>query len=191
MNDSNAMVYAFGDYRLDPRRRVLAHADGREVEITAKAFDALVYLIEHAGTVVTRSALAEALWPRTIVEDHNLNKLVMVLRRALADGREQRYIATLQGRGYQFVADVRAIGRPLDGASLPNRLTPAPIGATSMTPPAASRGRGSVLMRTLPAALAAVAAIGIGLLVATATVAVPRPVLPRRHGSEPSSTRRR
>ena len=46
----------------------------------------------------------KALWPQTIVEDNSLNKLMTAVRRALGPGP---YVATLQGRGYQFVADVR------------------------------------------------------------------------------------
>ena len=52
-----AIVYEFGDFRLEPARRALTRRDGRPAEITAKAFDALlVCLIEHAGTVVARGA---------------------------------------------------------------------------------------------------------------------------------------
>jgi serine/threonine-protein kinase len=106
MSDSipRSVVYEFGPFRLEPQHRCLTHLDGRRVAITAKAFDALLYLVEHAGTVVTRDELVKILWPRTIVEDNSLNKLIATIRRTLG---EQHYIATLQGRGYQFVADVR------------------------------------------------------------------------------------
>lgn len=109
MNEPHAqlVVYEFGDFRLEPARRALTHRDGRAVEITAKAFDALVCLVERAGTVVTRAQLTQALWPRTVVEDNSLNKLIAALRRALDDHQEGHYVVTLQSRGYQFVADVR------------------------------------------------------------------------------------
>jgi DNA-binding winged helix-turn-helix (wHTH) protein/Tol biopolymer transport system component len=108
MSDSipRSVVYEFGVFRLEPQHRSLTHLDGRRVEIAAKAFDALLYLVEHAGTIVTRDELVKTLWPRTIVEDNSLNKLIATIRRALG---EQHYIATLQGRGYQFVADVRVL----------------------------------------------------------------------------------
>ncbi len=111
-------AYEFGAFRLEPRRRVLTYVDGRRVEIVAKAFDALLYLVEHAGTVVTRDELMKALWPRTIVEDNSLNKLIAAMRRALG---ADECITTLPGRGYQFIADVRVLdaGKSLDadGAS--------------------------------------------------------------------------
>src|SRR5262245_46051205 len=111
MNEPHArsVVYAFGDFRLEPARRALTRGDGQSVDITAKAFDALVYLVERVGTVVTRAELTQALWPRTIVEDNSLNKLIAALRRVLDDQQERQYVVTLQGRGYQFVADVRTI----------------------------------------------------------------------------------
>jgi Tol biopolymer transport system component/DNA-binding winged helix-turn-helix (wHTH) protein len=110
------VVYEFGGFRLEPHRRVLAHADGGRVEIAAKAFDVLVYLVERAGTAVSRDELMNALWPRAVVEDNSLNKLIAAVRKALGEGH---YIATLQGRGYQFVAEVRVRPEALEGAVAP------------------------------------------------------------------------
>ncbi len=104
------VTYEFVGFRLDPRRRALSRADGTSVDITAKVFDALVYLVVRAGTTVPREELMAALWPRTIVEDNNLNKLVAALRRALGD--RGAIVATVPGRGYQFVAEVRVIQAP-------------------------------------------------------------------------------
>jgi len=98
-------VYSIGGFRLDPGKRLLADARGEPVAVTAKAFDALVYLAEHAGELVPRSALVEALWPRTIVEENNLNQAIASLRRVLGEG----IIITIPGRGYQLVADVREV----------------------------------------------------------------------------------
>lgn len=102
-------TYEFLGFRLDPQRRALNRADGTTVAVTAKVFDALVYLVARAGTTVAREELMAALWPRTIVEDNNLNKLVAALRRALGDSSSSPIVVTVPGRGYQFVADVSAI----------------------------------------------------------------------------------
>jgi serine/threonine-protein kinase len=130
MNDSSprSVIYEFGGFRLEPQHRVLAHADGRRIEIAAKAFDALLYLVEHAGTVVARDELMKALWPRTIVEDNSLNKLIAAMRRALGD---EEYVATLPGRGYQFVADVRVSPAQVEAA----KSQVAEPGAELATPP--------------------------------------------------------
>ena len=80
----------------------------RRVSLTAKAFDTLVYLVEHEGIVLHKDELMRALWPDTAVEENNLNQNISILRRALGEHRgDHRYIATVPGRGYQFVAKVR------------------------------------------------------------------------------------
>src|SRR5258708_17110891 len=61
-----------------------------------------------AGAVVHKDELLRAGWVDTVVEENNLNQNISILRRVLGDERGgQRYIATLPGRGYQFVARVR------------------------------------------------------------------------------------
>lgn len=122
-------TYEFGEFRLDPAGRRLTRADGGVVAITGKPFDALVYLVERAGTVVSRRELAHALWPTTIVEDNNLSQVVLALRRTLGDTQEApRFIATVPRRGYQFVAAVR-------------RADAAPADATHVSPAARPRLR--------------------------------------------------
>jgi Tol biopolymer transport system component/DNA-binding winged helix-turn-helix (wHTH) protein len=124
-------VYDVGEFRLDLRRRKLSRADGAAVPLTGKSFDALAYLVKHAGVLVPRAELAAALWPTTIVEDNNLNVAISTLRRALGDERpNQRYLVTVAGRGYQLVADVRVVS---DG----ERPTDVPVGEPT---PAAAGG---------------------------------------------------
>jgi Tol biopolymer transport system component/DNA-binding winged helix-turn-helix (wHTH) protein len=152
------VVYEFGGFRLEPQRRVLAHADGRRVELAAKAFDVLAYLVERAGTAVTRDELMNALWPRAVVEDNSLNKLIAAVRKALGEGN---YIATLQGRGYQFVAEVRvrrdALEAPLAPANhAAQESRAAPDG--SVAAPAEPR-RPAVFYGLVAAAAAAAAAV--------------------------------
>jgi TolB-like protein/Tfp pilus assembly protein PilF len=101
-------VFEFGDFRLDGRRRLLSRRDGATVSLTAKAFDTLVYLVEHEGIVLHKDELMQAVWADTAVEENNLNQNISMLRRALGEHRgDHRYIATVPGRGYQFVAKVR------------------------------------------------------------------------------------
>ena len=112
MTDSkrHAVVHEFGAFRLDPNGRSLTRGDGSPVQLTAKVFDALLYLVEHAGELVGRDALTKALWPKTIVEENNLNVTISALRRALDDDASGRsHIVTVAGRGYQFVTAVRVV----------------------------------------------------------------------------------
>jgi TolB-like protein/DNA-binding SARP family transcriptional activator len=114
-------VYEFGDFRLDAARRVLSGRDGSPEPLKAKAFDALLYLVVRAGEVVEKQELMGALWPGEIKEENNLNQLVTALRRTLGDTRAvPRYIETVTGYGYRFVARVTTQGAPAAGRAAPS-----------------------------------------------------------------------
>ncbi|MFC3551359.1 winged helix-turn-helix domain-containing protein [Lysobacter cavernae] len=99
--------YAFAGYRVDTQTRELRAGAGAPVALTAKAFDTLCYLIEYRGRVVGKDELLAALWPGRVVEENNLTQAVSALRHALGTGAgDHRYIVTVPGRGYRFVADV-------------------------------------------------------------------------------------
>ena len=101
--------YEFGDFRLDTHRRVLSsRTDGLPLQVTGKVFDTLVYLVEHAGQLLDKQTLLAALWPNVVVEESNLTQTIHTLRRVLGERPgEHRFIVTVPGRGYRFVADVR------------------------------------------------------------------------------------
>jgi len=111
--------YTFAGFQLEPSRRLLIDARGEPVKLTGKAFDALVYLVEHAGSLVDRATLIETVWPRAVVEDNNLNQAIAALRRAIGSG----HVVTVAGRGYQFVTPVH-VERVDDGASKPSEPVP-------------------------------------------------------------------
>jgi DNA-binding winged helix-turn-helix (wHTH) protein len=107
---SGRATYEFGAFRLDAaRRQVVSSADGQPLELKPRAFDTLLFFVEHAGQLLDKATLMQAIWPNAVVEENNLNQHVFALRRALAqtDARAQ-YIATVSRRGYQFVMPVRA-----------------------------------------------------------------------------------
>ena len=113
MHQAGSPIYEFGGFRLDTGKRVL-HEGGKVIPLTPKVFDTLVYMLEHAGETFSKEALMQAVWPDTIVEENNLNQNISTLRRLLGEKRgENRYIATIPGRGYQFTATVVGV----DGAS--------------------------------------------------------------------------
>src|SRR6266436_3860742 len=101
-------VYAFAGFKLDARRRLLLSAtDGQAVPLPTTAFDALLYLVEHAGELVEKSALMRAVWPHVTVEENSLSQSISVLRRALGEvPSEHRFVVTVQGRGFRFIAEV-------------------------------------------------------------------------------------
>jgi serine/threonine-protein kinase len=94
----------FGPYCLDTQARELRSRDGTALPLTAKAFDTLCCLVDHHDRVVGKDELIATVWPGRVVEENNLTQAVSALRRAM--GGDKRYIVTVPGRGYRFVADV-------------------------------------------------------------------------------------
>ena len=102
-------IYEFGDYRLDARKLVLSRA-GERIALTPKVFDTLLLLVRRKGEVLGKEELLRAIWPDAIVEENNLNQNISTLRRLLGESRgENRYIATVPGRGYRFVPEVHTV----------------------------------------------------------------------------------
>lgn len=106
INFKNSHIYAFGPFRLDAAERRLLK-ENEPIPIARKAFDLLLALVEAAGHLKTREELIEALWPKNIVEEQGLTTKMHALRRALGDeGATPRYIETVRGVGYRFIAPV-------------------------------------------------------------------------------------
>lgn len=104
--------YEFGPFRVDTLKRLLLR-EGVAVPLTAKAFDTLVTLVQHSGQDLDKDELMRTVWPDTVVEENNLTQNVSMLRKALGENKsEHRYIVTIPGRGYRFVAAVREVAEP-------------------------------------------------------------------------------
>ncbi len=100
------MVFAFGDYELDTRRRELRRR-GKQVALEPQVFDVLAFLVEHRDHVVSKQELFENVWRDRFVSDAALSSRVKAARKAVGDsGRAQRVIRTIHGRGLRFVAAV-------------------------------------------------------------------------------------
>ena len=94
----------FGPFRFLPAERLLLHAD-HPVRLGSRAIEILTALVERAGDVVSKDELVGRVWPDTFVDEGNLRVHIAALRRALGDGvAGSRFIATVPGRGYSFVA---------------------------------------------------------------------------------------
>ncbi len=103
-------MYAFGDFRLDVSSRVLWRDGVGAVPLPSRAFDALVYLVDHRDRLVRKNELIDAVWPDVVVTDDSLIHAISVLRRALADDPSKaHYVQTVPRRGYRFVAPVRVL----------------------------------------------------------------------------------
>lgn len=134
VEESSQDSLAFGPFCVHRRRRLLLEGD-KEVRLGSRAFDLLIALLDHGGEVVSREQLEARVWPTSVVEETSLRVHVAALRRALGEGHDgTRYITNVPGRGYCFVAPVKALHTapvaeapgPGVGTShnLPVRLTP-------------------------------------------------------------------
>jgi TolB-like protein/DNA-binding winged helix-turn-helix (wHTH) protein len=106
MSDTPMHMYEFGPFRVDARRRLLLR-EGKQVRLPAKAFEILLVLLEGKGRLVEKDELMRRVWPDSVVEENNLTVNISALRKSLTESPgEHRYVVTVPGRGYQFVADV-------------------------------------------------------------------------------------
>jgi TolB-like protein/DNA-binding winged helix-turn-helix (wHTH) protein/Tfp pilus assembly protein PilF len=107
MNAPPAHIYEFGDFRLDAEKRLLWRED-EPVPLTSRVFETLLYMVEHHDTVLDKERLMAAVWPDSIVEENNLTQNISTLRRVFGETPDShRFIVTVPGRGYRFVANVR------------------------------------------------------------------------------------
>jgi predicted ATPase/DNA-binding winged helix-turn-helix (wHTH) protein len=108
----NRNILSFGRFELSPAERLLT-ADGARIELGARTLDTLIALASRPNEVLGKRELMAQVWPDVTVEEGSLRFHIAALRRALGDGRDgARYIATLAGRGYCFVAQVTRSAEP-------------------------------------------------------------------------------
>lgn len=99
-------TFCFDRYRLVARERLLLK-DNARVNVGSRAFDLLLALVERAGETVNRRELFDRVWPDVIVAKVNLRVHVAGLRKALGERQHgNRFIVSVAGRGYRFVAPV-------------------------------------------------------------------------------------
>ncbi len=98
----------FDQFVLDPvSRQLFRRNDDTPLAIPPRIFDTLLYLVAHAGELVSKAELMDAVWPGVVVEENSLSQAISQLRKLLGDGVDgRRLIVTAPGKGFRFVADV-------------------------------------------------------------------------------------
>src|SRR5262245_26265330 len=100
------LCYQFDDVRVDPQAFKVWRG-GAQLPLEPKAFEALVFLLNHRGRLVEKNELLDAVWKDAFVTPNALTRVIASLRRALGDdAREAKYIETVKTRGYRFIAEV-------------------------------------------------------------------------------------
>lgn len=105
MGDAKVM-YEFGPFRIDTERYLLMRGE-ESIPLSPKVFETLLFLVKHHGEVRKKDEIINSVWPDTFVEESNLAQNIFLLRKALGEEKnEHRYIVTIPGVGYRFVAAV-------------------------------------------------------------------------------------
>ena len=100
--------YRFDQFTLDLGRGVLLGSKGEELALRPKSFLMLEYFVEHADRLIDRDELMHAVWPDVIVTDDSIAQCIGEIRRVLG-GDSQRYLRTVQRRGYRFAGPVQRV----------------------------------------------------------------------------------
>ena len=136
----SAIRLRFGPFELNVAERSLRKAN-QVIPLGGRAYDILIALLENAGEVVGKAELIAKAWPDVTVEEGSLRVHLSALRKALGDGQfGNKYIASIQGQGYSFIAPVARLPADHDRGS-------ASAGMSNL-PPALGRmvGRDNVVL---------------------------------------------
>jgi DNA-binding winged helix-turn-helix (wHTH) protein len=158
-SEARGEFYAFDPFLVDAVKCVLLR-DGKLVPLTPKAFEILLALVRHPGRVLKKEELFQLVWPDAFVEENNLPRNVSALRKALGEEpTEHKYVMTVPGQGYRFVASVRELETLDKGASPPPQVettTPAvsqnggiPTDHQSKITPASTRSLSGIVRHCL------------------------------------------
>ncbi len=139
--DSAARVFRFGVFEANEAAGEL-RKHGVRIKLHSQPFKVLLLLLERPMEIVTREEMRQRLWGTdTFVDfDHGLNTAVNKIREALGDSASvPRYVETVSGKGYRFLAPVTlheqppaiALNSPIQAnASAP---PPEPLGVTGLS----------------------------------------------------------
>ena len=99
-------VWRFGEFELDTQRYEL-RGNGAVIRVEPQVFDVMTHLVSNHDRMVTKEELFDTVWGGRFVGEAALTSRIKAARRALGDdGESQRYIRTVRGRGYQFIAAI-------------------------------------------------------------------------------------
>ncbi|MGJ3230359.1 MAG: tetratricopeptide repeat protein [Oceanicaulis sp.] len=143
--------FTVADWTVDPARNRIERG-AQSVDLEPKVMDLLVHLSARPGEVVSREALADALWPGVTVNEDALSRTIFKLRRALGDdAKAPRYVETIPKRGVRLIAAVGPVETRADTEPEPaGRVSRAGwlgIGAAALTLAAAGLALAPLLSR--------------------------------------------
>ncbi len=121
------MSFRFEDFELDPALFELRR-DGTAIPLEPQVYEVLAFLVARHDRVVSREELLDHIWPERYISEAALNSRLMAARKAIGDnGRDQRLIKTVHGRGFRFVGTVTESPSGAPSADATPVTAPAPI----------------------------------------------------------------
>lgn len=131
------MIYEFEQFELDLARFELRE-NGKPCILEPQVLALLALLIENRERLMSKEEIFEKLWRGRVVTDATLLSRIKSARQALGDsGKTQRFIKTVYGKGFIFVADVKAVTKPAMAPSLQNKQ----LGTASQPIPGGDQGQ--------------------------------------------------
>jgi DNA-binding winged helix-turn-helix (wHTH) protein len=174
---STPVSYRFGAYRITPATRE-AVCGAEPLALPPRAFECVVYLLEHRDRAVGRDELIAAVWGRTEVTDNVLGQTILLARRAFDDtGKDQQVIRTVSRFGYHWTAPVELVtaAQDLPAAAAPASAPAVAEIAPQATPPPRSRRPHRAWPWLAGLALVALILVGVGMRRAHRSVAPSAP----------------
>lgn len=108
------MRFVFGEWELDTGLYELRH-NGRPQKVEPQVYDFLRFLVSNSDRVVGKDEMVEEIWGGRIVTESTIATCLKAARQAVGDdGRAQRLIKTVHGRGFRFVGDVSVVSDTAD-----------------------------------------------------------------------------
>lgn len=120
------MIFAFDEWQLDTELFELRH-DGVVRKVEPQVFDLLHFLVRNHERVVSKNEIVEEIWDGRIVSEATISTCLKAARQALDDdGRLQRLIRTVHGRGFRFVGTVETLAEDPPAGDLLAEAPPPP-----------------------------------------------------------------
>lgn len=180
------VAYLFDDLEVDCAA-LRVQKGGLPRKITPRAFDVLVYLLEHRGRIVEKQELFDELWKERYVTDNALSRVIKEVRQVIGDDADApRYIETIPKRGYRFIAavtNVDATTHPQGELTASSEIVAGESGDyfTAQKPGGANAGSSLNKIKLLAAIIVGLAAVVVLIIwrIQTRTGVAERPVVVR------------
>lgn len=127
MNSPEKQIYRFEDIEVNLALNSLKRGE-QEQHLRQKAFQVLIYLLEHRERLVSKNELIEIIWKDTAVTDDALVQCIKEIRRTIGDSSQQpRFIKTIPKSGYRFIGSVENRSDSFDNAEIENEKNDLPV----------------------------------------------------------------